>query len=188
MRLFVAIEIPAEIRTAFGSLLQEFRAIAPKVKWVRPESLHLTLKFLGEAEPGKRSAIERSLAAVHSAQPVTLEFTGLGFFPDAQRPRVFWAGINSSSNLQSIATEIGGAMHALGFPAEDRPFTPHLTLARMQQPALPPKLLAAIAQNPSCRFGAFAAREFHLIESKLKPSGAGYTTLKSFPFVAEARR
>jgi 2'-5' RNA ligase len=188
VRLFVAIEIPANIRAAIASLMQEFRAMAPNVKWVRPESLHLTLKFLGETDPGKLGAIEHLLAAIHSAQPVTLDFTGLGFFPNAQSPRVFWAGINSSSNLQSIVSEIDGALHLLGFPPEDRTFTPHLTLARIHQPALPPKLIGTIAQNFSCCFGSCEAREFHLIESKLKPAGAEYTTLQSFSFVAEARR
>lgn len=188
MRLFVAIEISAHIRAAIVSLLQEFRTIAPQVKWVRPENLHLTLKFLGEADPGKLGSIEHSLAAIHSAPPVTLDFTGLGFFPNAQRPRILWAAINSSSNLQSIVSEIDGALHLLGFPHDDRTFTPHLTLARIQQQTLPPKLIGTIAQNSSRCFGSCEAREFHLIESKLKPAGAEYTTLQSFSFVAEARR
>src|SRR5208337_1175983 len=77
------------------------------------------------------------------------------------------------------------AMHKFGFPLEDRPFTAHLTLARLQPPGLPPKLAAAVQESPSREFGSLMAREFHLIESKLKPAGAEYTTLQSFPFVAE---
>ncbi len=188
MRLFLAIEIPEDVRAAIASLLREFHAIAPQVKWVRPESLHLTLKFLGETNPDQFDAIKHTLASIHFPQAVTLDFSGLGFFPDATRLRVLWTGVNSPANLQSIVTEIDRTMHGLGFPGEDRHFSPHLTLARISQPTLPPNLLAAIAKNSSRSFGSCMVSQFHLIESKLKSAGAEYTTLQSFSFVVEARR
>lgn len=188
MRLFVAIQIPENIQAALASLLQEFRAIAPHLKWVRAENLHLTLKFLGETDPAKRAAIEQSLATIHSPATVTLNFTGLGFFPSAKRPRVLWAGINASPNLQPLASEIDRSSLQLGFPAEDRPFTPHLTLARVSEPRFPPQLTDAIAANASRQFGSFTAHQFHLIESNLKSAGTEYTTLQSFSFVSEAPR
>jgi 2'-5' RNA ligase len=185
MRLFIAIEISPDVRAALAALLKEFRALAPQVKWVRPKNIHITLKFLGETHSSKLAALQAALSAIRSSQPVTLHFRGLGFFPNEKRAKVFWAGMEASPNLPSLAADIDQATHKLGFPLEDRPFTPHLTLARFQPPGLPPKL--ATAQEAASReFGSLTAREFHLIESKLKPAGAEYTTLQSFPFVAEA--
>ena len=186
MRLFIGIQIPQTIRSAFASLLKDFRAIAPQVKWVRAENLHVTLKFLGETELTKLSALQNALAAVRSAEPVNLEFHGLGFFPDEKRPRVLWAGMDASANLKALAADIDQAAHRLAFPLEDRPFTPHLTLARFPLPGLPPKLLHAIREKSSQSFGSLHAEEFHLIESNLKSTGAEYTTLQTFRFATEA--
>ena len=185
MRLFVAIEIPHEVREALAAFLKELRAIAPQAKWVRAENLHITLKFHGHTEPTKLPAIEDALASIREAQPVTLNFLGLGFFPNEKRARVFWVGMEASSNLKALAEGIDHGMHKLGYPLEDRPFTPHLTLARFEPPGFPTKLGTAIKENSSREFGSLTAGEFHLIESRLKPTGAEYTTLQSFPFVAE---
>jgi RNA 2',3'-cyclic 3'-phosphodiesterase len=186
VRLFAAIEIPADIRAAIADLEKEFRALAPHLKWVRTKNLHLTLKFLGETDPTKLGEVQSGLASIHSDQPVTLEFRGLGFFPNAKRPRVFWAGIQSSSNLATIAGAIDQAMGALGFPREDRTFIPHLTLARFNDPLLSPGLRTVVEQNVSRSFGSCSTREFHLIESKLKSPSAEYTTVQSYSFAPEA--
>ena len=185
MRLFVALEIPGEIRGALAVFLKELRAIAPQAKWVRADNLHVTLKFLGEVEPSKLAAVKTTLAAIRSPQAVVLDFRGLGFFPNEKRPRVFWASMEASPNLAPLAADVDQALHKLAFPPEERPFTPHLTLARFNPPGLPPHLEAAAQQNQSRGFGSLTTREFHLIESKLKPTGAEYTNLQSFPFVSE---
>jgi len=186
MRLFIAIEIPQEIRGAYSALLKEFRGIAPQVKWVRAENLHVTLKFLGETQLDKLPELRNALAEVRSPEPVQLEFRGLGFFPNEKRPRVFWGGMGASSNLQSLAATIDQAAHRLGFPLEDRAFTPHLTLARFQSPGIAPQLLEAIRVRNSHAFGSLTAASFHLIESKLKPAGAEYTTVQTVRFAPEA--
>jgi RNA 2',3'-cyclic 3'-phosphodiesterase len=186
VRLFVAIEIPIEIRSALAAFIKELRVAAPAEKWVRPENLHVTLKFLGETEPAKLGQVKSALQAVRSPQAVTLDFRGLGFFPNEKRPRVFWAGMESSENLRALAQDIDRSLHAIGFSLEERPFAPHLTLARMHSSAMPPGLSTVVKQNLSRSFGSITAREFHLIESKLKPSGAEYTTIQSFVFVAES--
>jgi len=186
VRLFIAIEIPEHIRASFASLLKEFRAIAPRVKWVRAENLHVTLKFLGETESMKLGALQNVLSAVRSPEPVNLEFRGLGFFPNEKRPRVFWAGMEASPNLKSLAADIDQVAYRIGFPLEERPFTPHLTLARFSLPGIPPKLLQVMKEKSSQPFGSLTAGEFHLIESKLKPSGAEYTTVQTFRFATEA--
>ena len=184
MRLFVALEIPTAGRKTLAALLNSLRAFSAQPRWVRPENLHVTLKFIGEWPHEKLDFLRGALAAVHLNEPVKLDFRGLGFFPNEIRPRVFWAGIEASSNLITLASEIDHATEKLGVPREQRPFSPHLTLARFEPPGLPEKLRSAIQENAAREFGALHTNEFQLIESKLKPSGAEYTTLQTFPFAA----
>ena len=183
MRLFVALEIPSAVRKNLAEFLATLRAISSQPRWVRTENLHVTLKFIGEVQAEKLGDIRAALSIVHSDGAVTLDFSGVGFFPSEKRPRVFWAGIEASENLAGLAGDIDRAVEKFGVPPEKRPFSPHLTLARLEPPVLPDKLRGAIQENAKREFGSVAAREFHLIESKLKPSGAEYTTLETFPFV-----
>ena len=184
MRLFIALKIPVAVRENLAALLKSLQAISPETRWVRPESLHLTLKFIGEVCETKLAAVRSVLATVRSDGPLTLRFRGLGFFPDEKHPRVFWAGIEASPNLKTLAADIDGATEKLGVPPEQRPFSPHLTLARFEPPRLPEKLRAAVQENAERDFGSLHSGKFHLIESKLKPSGAEYTTVESFSFAA----
>jgi RNA 2',3'-cyclic 3'-phosphodiesterase len=186
LRLFVAIEIANEVRDSLSVLLKDWRGISPKVKWVRAENLHVTLKFLGSTDPQKLEQIETALKTVRSSEPVTLDFRGLGFFPNEKRPRVLWGGMEASANLRPLAESIDRGLHQVGFPLEERPFTPHLTLARFDPPGLPTALASAVEHHSSDSFGKVIACAFHLIESKLKSTGAEYTTILSFPFVAES--
>jgi RNA 2',3'-cyclic 3'-phosphodiesterase len=186
VRLFVALQIPTAVRESLAALLQSLRTISSQPRWVRPENLHVTLKFIGAWPPEKLEALRNALAAIHLDEPVTLDFRGLGFFPNEKRPRVFWAGIKASPNLETLASEIEVITEKLGIPREQREFSPHLTLARFEPPGLPEKLRAAIHENSARDFGSLNANQFHLIESKLKPTGAEYTTLQTFPFTAEA--
>src|SRR5712692_9740696 len=132
MRLFVALEIPSTVRKNLAELLQSLRVVSPQTRWVRPENLHVTLKFIGEVPEARLGAIRSALAGVGSDQPVTLDFRGLGFFPNEKHPRVFWAGIEASPNLKILAAEIDKGTEKLGIPREQRPFSPHLTLARFE--------------------------------------------------------
>jgi len=184
MRLFVALEIPSEVRENLAALLKSLRAVSPQTRWVRPENLHVTLKFIGEVPETKLAAIRSALARARSDQPVTVDFRGLGFFPNDKHPRVFWAGIEASPNLKTLAADIDKGTEKLGIAREQRPFSPHLTLARFEPPGLAEKLRSAIHENATRNFGTLRTNQFHLIESKLKPSGAEYTTLESFAFMA----
>ena len=154
---------------------------------MRAENLHVTLKFLGAVADEKLEEVRAALANIRSDQAVTLEFRGLGFFPNEKRPRVFWAGMEASPNLKTLAADIEVAVEKLGIPREKREFSPHLTLARFEGPTLPASLRKAIAENAQREFGSLRTNEFHLIHSKLKPSGAEYTTLASFRFAADAQ-
>jgi 2'-5' RNA ligase len=187
VRLFVALEIPSAVRENLASFVEQLRPLAPQSRWVRTENLHVTLKFIGETPSEKLDAIRAALATARSPQAVPIKFHGLGFFPNAKRPRVFWAGMEATPNLKTLVSDIERAMEKLGIPPEQRPFSPHLTLARFEPPRLPENLRSRIQENAAREFGSLATKEFHLIESKLKPSGAEYTTLESFPLVvAEA--
>jgi len=190
VRLFVALQIPDSIRDKYAALIDDLRhfdatASPKKPKWVRPENLHVTLKFIGHTDPAKLDSVRAALATVRSSEQVRLDFRNLGFFPNAKHPRVIWGGMEASENLAPLAHTVDQQIAMLGFPAEERPFTPHLTLARLDPPGISPELRAAIEKNAARDFGGLHTSEFHLIESKLKPSGAEYTTLQSFSFVSK---
>ena len=191
MRLFVALEIPAAVRANLASLIQEFRELSIQTmgkgpRWVRPENLHITLKFIGEAGPEKLDAIRSALRGVRSERHVKMSCHRLGFFPSEKRAQVFWAGLDASANLPKLAEDIDRALETVGIARDRRAFEPHLTLARFDPPRMDEKLRAAIAEAASGDFGSFQEREFHLFESKTKPSGAEYTRIASFPFTVEA--
>jgi len=184
VRLFVALEIPPEVRERLTSLVQDLRAAAPQLKWVRVENLHLTLKFMGEADIAKLATIRSALSGVRSREAIEFRVGRLDFFPDKKRPRVFWVGVEAEPELARLASDIDTALVTLGFPREERAFTPHLTLARLEGTRLSEKFREAIAKRATQEFGSVQA-EFHLIGSKLRPMGAEYTTVQSFPFVVE---
>ena len=191
MRLFVALQIPAAVRDNLVALIDELHttdraASGKKPRWVRPENLHVTLKFIGEAPAEKVDAIYVALSSVRSAQAVDLRFHGLGFFPNANRPRVLWAGMDAPSNLAPLAADVDQAVTTVGFPRETRAFAPHLTLARFDPPGISRELRAAVENKSKREFGILHTSEFHLIQSKLKSTGAEYTTLQTFPFAPEA--
>ncbi len=191
MRLFVALEIPAAVRDNLAALIRELNKLPSQTtdkppRWVRPENLHVTLKFIGETSGGTLDAIRGALADTRVNEFIDIKCRGLGFFPGHQHPQVLWAGLDASANLPRLAEDVDRALEAVGVAREKRAFTPHLTVARFEARRLPEKLRDAITAAATRDFGAFQVREFHLIESKTKPSGAEYTTLHSFPLLAEA--
>jgi 2'-5' RNA ligase len=192
VRLFVALEIPPPVRENLAALINDLRAAdAPssknRARWVRAENLHVTLKFIGPVDAVKLDAIRAALAEVRSDAEVELRFRGLGFFPHDRRPRVLWAGVEGSPNLPLLAREIESRLARLGVPPERREFAPHLTVARFDPPGIFEKLRAAAQRNTAREFGIVRTGEFHLFESKTRPTGAEYTRLSSFSLVkAEA--
>ena len=191
MRLFVALEIPAAVRDNLATLIDELRAEdAPsaknKTRWVRPENLHVTLKFIGQVDAGKLDVIRAALAEVRSPSGVELRFCGLGFFPNDKRPRVFWAGIEASANLAPFAAEIDARMGTLEIPRETREFSPHLTLARFDSHKGLDTLVRAANNLKSYDFGSARQSEFYLYQSVLKRGGAEYTRLATCPFLEKA--
>jgi 2'-5' RNA ligase len=185
MRLFVALDFPDNVRQALRDLMEKLRRESRGPRWVRPEGMHVTLKFLGETDAKKLDPIRVALAQIHSTSEVEMHFRGLGFFPNERRPRVLWCGIAASPNLGELAASVEGALGPLGFARESRAFVPHLTLARFPSPGGHEKLVRASEELREYDFGDTRESQMYLYQSVLHPGGAQYTRLESFPFVRE---
>ena len=187
MRLFVALELPGEVWQTLGDLIARLKPQCRAAKWVRPEGMHMTLKFIGHAiadgDAKKLDATRTALAAVKSGEPVEMRYRGVGFFPDARRPRVVWCGVEASANLAQLAADIERALEPLGIPREAHAFVPHLTLARFKSLDGVDALVRSAAEFAERDFGSARETEFHLFESMLKPGGAEHRKIESYSFV-----
>lgn len=188
MRLFVAADLPREVRGKLQAIQDELRPIPLSVRWVRPEGIHLTLKFLGEVPEGRRLAIEAALRsrAGGDSRPFALEAAGVGTFPDTGPPRVIRVGVRGSLEEAAKAQRaIDRALEDIGYPPETRAFRPHLTLGRVKGPGRGDwrAFLAGFAEKPA---GKFEVREIVLFESRLDPGGASYLPLAVFPLAPGA--
>ncbi len=135
MRLFVAIALPEEWKQVLAQPEASIGWLGRGVKWVEPRGMHLTLKFLGDVEEVRLAAIDARLAtACGEGTPFSMRLRGTGVFPNAKRPRVYWAGLEAGSELMDLQTRIEHEMGELGFEREEHPFRPHLTLARIKDP------------------------------------------------------
>jgi RNA 2',3'-cyclic 3'-phosphodiesterase len=192
MRIFVALDIDRSIRDRIERFMDGVRGFAPDARWVQPESMHVTLKFVGE-KPEK--AVDEIRQALSSAKASGMELTvrGYGFFPTLKAARVFWVGVDAGPELPALAKTVDEVIAAVGVPREDHPFSPHLTLARAGRDSGLPrwkkgdgprptfqKLQEKLAALPTPEFGTMAAREFFLYESQLARSGAKYTKIARF--------
>ena len=187
MRLFVALDFPDAVRQTLRELIARLKPACRGAKWVRPEAMHITLKFIGEVDANKLEPIRAALVSVHSTEPVDVQFRGLGFFPNERRPRVLWCGMEASPNLAELATAVERAIVPLGIPAESRDFVPHLTLARFNSEGGArgdlDALVRAAGELKSYDFGRTRETVFHLIESVLGPVGAENKRVETFPIV-----
>jgi RNA 2',3'-cyclic 3'-phosphodiesterase len=185
IRSFVAVELPTDIKAILINLQEILRAGDPTgAKWVDPESIHLTLKFLGNVEP---SIIETIIQTLHEATqnipPFQLEIKGLGAFPNLKRPQVIWLGLDGDlDRLQTLQKQVESGLVPLGFPAEGRSFTPHLTLARLRDTATTASrqnLGEIIAQTEIDANGRIEVSSISFMKSQLTRGGAIYTRLAS---------
>jgi 2'-5' RNA ligase len=183
VRLFVALDLPDAVRRALAELIANLKPKSRGARWVQPENLHITLKFIGHVGNEKLSPIQAALPSIHTAQPIELHFRGMGFFTNERRPRAFWCGVAASPNLAELAADIDRALVPLGIEAETRPFTPHLTLARFKSDEGVREMVHAANDMKSTDFGTATETNFHLYESLLKSTSAQYNRVASFPFV-----
>ena len=188
VRLFIAIALPERLLEQLALVQRQLERQMPagSVRWVRPEATHLTLKFLGETSAQRLPQIEQALAQVsRHAHACEIEAGGLGCFPNPRRPRVVWIGLTEpTGRLVALQQSVEEALDVLGYPAEGRAFTAHLTLGRVQERAASGdvrRIGEVVSGAEVGVLGQFRADDIHLIRSVLKPSGAEYTILKTFP-------
>jgi 2'-5' RNA ligase len=193
MRLFVALDIEDDIRNRVVRFVEGVQSFAPEARWMPPESLHVTLKFIGEKSEDDVEPIKHLLGEIKSDM-TDLNIRGYGFFPSAGAPRVFWVGIEAESKLETLASAVDERLASISISREEHSFSPHLTLARRGGGSGSPRRLKPDRPNrsfhllreklsalPPPEFGIMTAREFFLYQSHLAPKGSKYTKLATFP-------
>jgi RNA 2',3'-cyclic 3'-phosphodiesterase len=172
IRTFIAFELPEEIKTLLGEIISALRPKAKEVKWVQPQGLHVTLKFLGDIDEKIVPGLSRGLDAIaQDYPPLPVYITRLGAFPDMKRPRVFWAGLSGDIRVMSdIAGRVDKICTPFGLEPEKRPFRAHITIGRLKIPTV-----VNVAQE--VRESPFTIENIVLYKSELSPSGARYSVL-----------
>jgi RNA 2',3'-cyclic 3'-phosphodiesterase len=192
MRLFIALDIDEGIRELIACFAEDLQKLAPEARWVKPESLHVTLKFIGEQPEEAVAQIESVLKGMNGSA-IEIHFQGYGFFPTAKAARVFWIGMSADPQLAALASSIDEKMATLGIAKENRGFNPHLTLARGSGGSGAPRWRKGDSPNRTFQclhekltnllapeFGTMTAREFFLYRSQLSPKGSQYSKLVRF--------
>ncbi len=192
MRLFIALDLLDAIRDRITLFIEGVSGFVPDARWAKPESLHVTLKFIGEQPEATVESIKQALSTIESSAP-EIHFRGYGFFPTAKSARVFWIGMEATAQLTALASAIHDKMPALGVSKETRSFSPHLTLARSAGGSGSPRRNEKDAPNrifqrlqeklsalPTPEFGTMTPRSFFLYQSQLSPKGSKYTKLAEF--------
>jgi 2'-5' RNA ligase len=182
IRCFIAVKLPDDILDQIKTYIRSLRDIGPDVRWVKPQGIHITLRFLGE-QP--RNAVENVRNELHgipgTVPPFRLKISGTGCFPNARKPRVFWLGIDHDpeNSLFKLHEWIETRLEPLGFEREKRRFSPHLTLGRTKRPADHRPLLAYLESNPFPEM-SFDITEVIFMRSELRPQGAVYTPIERY--------
>ena len=179
MRLFTAVDPSLEVIESLRDLLLRLQPTA-RLRWSRPENLHLTLKFIGEWPEEKIPALLEALGSVPAPAALEMNLSGLGFFPNPRSPRVFWVGVQAPPELAELAVNIDRMLEPLGIAPEKRAYSPHLTLARIQERTPLERLRREIESLPSVEFGSFTVDRFYLYQSRLSPGGSIYTRIGEF--------
>lgn len=182
LRAFIAIDIPPEIKQAISSQTASLRKESGRAaRWVDAENIHLTLKFLGDVSSANLELLAQALQAeCAQTAPFTVSLEGLGCFPNPRRPRTLWIGLVVPPGLTRLQRQVEASTARLGYAADDKPFSPHLTIGRVREQAAPAELQALrslLEQTTVASLGTFNVNEVHLYKSDLKPQGPTYTRL-----------
>jgi len=179
IRTFIAIEIPEDIISKFRELQEAIKVYDFKIRWVRSENIHLTLKFLGDVEEVKIGEIAETISkTVEGYTPISLKAKGIGVFPSIKRPSVLWVGLTGQlESLVGLQKRLDENLKVLGFPGEKRPFKGHLTMGRIKTKIDVRKFGDALMAFRNFESETFTADQIVFYRSELKPSGAVYTEL-----------
>jgi RNA 2',3'-cyclic 3'-phosphodiesterase len=180
MRAFIAVNLPANIKQDIGEIIERIRHADPLARWVPPENLHVTVKFLDEIRQDQiRPIIGALTLAIGEHSSFELRLGGFGFFPNERKARIFWVGIESGfDTLKSLARAIDHQIASLGFAPETRPFSAHITLARLREPGPVDRLAKAAAHVPYLS-EPIPITQMDLMRSVLSPNGASYSIVDS---------
>ncbi len=193
MRTFIAAPLSAELIKKLATLQNELKKRLSgenmRPAWVRPEGIHLTLRFLGEMEESLLEPIADRLEGISAGfPPLQLQVKELGAFPDAKRPRVLWLGLHGDRRISDLAAEVKASLSDLPLEPDDKTFKAHLTLARIKETSgsASAALKRIIEEKHDEEFAVLHVTEIRLYRSHLKQSGAEYEVLKSFRLGAKA--
>jgi len=178
MRVFIAVDLPSEVRNELSKIQRDLEPLTDTARWVAPESIHITLKFIGEVADKRLQDIDAALTGL-TWKSFAITVRGVGFFPGNRSPRVFWAGMEAPT-MQNLTEQLDSRMERLGFEKEKRAFRPHITLARARDSRIDSSLVTAAAKYAEHEFGSFTVDRVFLFKSILKPSGAVYERLKEY--------
>ncbi len=187
LRAFIAIDLPQPFQDAIEKQTSRLRQAAGDglVRWIPPQNIHLTLKFLGNIAASHMDFLKQLLhQTADSHQPFDMQIGGIGSFPNSKLPRVLWAGVHAPADLASLQKTIETGAARLGYEKEARPFSPHLTLGRVRQGIDPrdlQKISAALNGIQIGNIGSARVDAVHLYKSELRPEGSLYTKLFSAP-------
>ena len=183
MRLFTGIDLPEPTARSLEQLLDRLRPLAP-LKWSPLNNLHITTRFIGEWPEGRLDELNGALRAMPKPASFPVSIHGLGWYPNPHQPRVFFTGVEGGPELHNLAKATRGALEEIGLEAEERPYSPHITLARIGATASLQAVRQAIATLDSTDFGRFVVDRFHLYLSQPSPTAPGsrYTKLTQFSF------
>jgi len=183
MRLFIAVELDERVRSEAGRVVEVLRRrgalLAPRARltWVTAERMHLTVRFIGAADEGRLAELRRALDPPFETPPFALSIEGTGAFPPKGPPRVLWAGLYEGREpLLALERELTARLSTIGIPPEDRPYNPHLTLARVRDPA-GLRAAALLDGLETHAFGHSTVDAITLFESRLSPKGPAYVAL-----------
>jgi 2'-5' RNA ligase len=184
LRAFIAIEIPEEIKKQIaGQTVELRRMVGRSVRWVTPENIHLTLKFLGDISSTNIDFLAQALKTeVGQYLPFEIDIHGLGAFPNMRRPRIIWIGLNAPADLTRLQHNLETAAAHLGYVSDEKPFSPHLTIGRIREQLSSDETQSLRRALENARVGVlgkFAVKSVHLFQSELKPGGPVYTCLST---------
>ncbi|MDA8242082.1 MAG: RNA 2',3'-cyclic phosphodiesterase [Nitrospiraceae bacterium] len=182
LRCFIAVALPAAVKQSVGKMIRGLSETGADVKWVPEQNLHLTLKFLGATGEEKIEEMSGALRKKLSPyRPFYITIGGVGSFPGGRHPRVIWVGMQDYAPLEDIYREVEGVMTQLGYPQEDRPFSPHLTIGRVRSGKRLMEVLKRLDELRAVSFDEFEVKGVTLMKSELKPGGAEYSSLAEIP-------
>ena len=183
MRTFVAIELDETVKSPVEALSRRLRGYGAQASWVRPENMHLTLRFFGDIADAPAARLAEMLAdACKETPPFPLQVRGIGVFPNARKPSVLWVGVEPfEGGLAHLYAAAENAARAIGLPPDDKAFHPHVTLARIRDARTARPLMDALEGEAAFDAGAFEVRDMTLFSSELTPKGPIYRVVREFP-------